>query len=261
MARSSFYYYLKQLDKEEKYISELDMIRQIYHTHKGRYGYRRITSELHKYGYTINHKTVQKLMNTCGLKSLVRPKKYRSYKGERGRIAPNLLERDFKAENMNQKWVTDVTEFSLLGTKSYLSPIMDLCNREIISYCLSEHPTYHMVSEMLDDAFKKIPDGTELILHSDQGYLYQLEKYNRKLNEKGIRQSMSRKGNCLDNAVIENFFGLLKSEWLYLQTFSTKDEFIKELDQYIYYYNNLRIKLNLKGLSPVQYRTQILDRY
>ena len=140
-----------------------------------------------------------------------------------GKISPNLLNRDFHAEKPNQKWATDVTEFSLFGEKLYLSPILDLHSNDLVSYTISERPVLSMVTSMLDKAFEKIPDGTNLILHSDQGWQYQHRQYQRMLREKGIRQSMSRKGNCLDNAVIENFFGLLKSELLYLQEFRSME--------------------------------------
>ena len=228
----------------------------IYHENQGRYGYRRITLELHNRGYKINYKTVQQLMNDLHLKCMVRAKKYRSYKGEIGKIAPNILERDFKAEAPNEKWATDITEFALYGTKLYLSPILDLYNGEIISYSISARPILDQVMEMLDKAFEKIPDSTNLIFHSDQGCQYQHKRYQNRLKNKGIRQSMSRKGNCLDNSVMENFFGLLKSELLYLREFSSMEEFHIELEKYIDYYNNRRIKSKLKGLSPVQYRLQ-----
>ena len=191
-----------------------------------------------------------------GLKCMVRMKKYRSYRGEVGKIAPNLLARDFHAERPNQKWVTDVTEFSLFGSKLYLSPVLDLYNGEIISYAISERANYRQVDEMLDKAFSRLPDSSGLILHSDQGWQYQNVRYQKRLLEKGIRQSMSRKGNCLDNAVMENFFGLLKSELLYLRTFQSLDEFCQELVAYLEYYNHNRIKEKLNGLSPVQYRIQ-----
>lgn len=123
--------------------------------------------------------------------------KYRSYRGEVGKIAPNLLARDFHAERPNQKWVTDVTEFSLFGSKLYLSPVLDLYNGEIISYAISERANYRQVDEMLDKAFSRLPDSSGLILHSDQGWQYQNVRYQKRLLEKGIRQSMSRKGNCL----------------------------------------------------------------
>jgi transposase InsO family protein len=228
----------------------------IYYENQGRYGYRRITMELHNRGYDINHKTVQRLMKDLNIKCMVRIKKYRSYKGEVGKIAPNLIQRDFKATAPNQKWTTDVTEFSLFGTKLYLSPILDMYNGEIISYNLSERPVLGQVMDMLDKAFAKIPDNTNLIFHSDQGWQYQHKQYQKRLVDKGIRQSMSRKGNCLDNSIMENFFGLLKSELLYLREFSSIEEFKIELEKYIDYYNNRRIKNKLKGLSPVQYRIQ-----
>lgn len=194
-------------------------------------------------------------MNELGIKSSVRKKRYRSYKGEVGTIADNIIARNFKTEKPNQKWATDVTEFALFGAKLYLSPIIDLYNGEIISFNLAHHPTLEQTMDMLKKAFKKIPDNTNLILHSDQGWQYQHKNYQYCLKQKGIIQSMSRKGNCLDNAVIENFFGHLKSELLYLQKFDSMEHFKKELEEYIDYYNNDRIKLNLKGMSPVQYRT------
>jgi putative transposase len=183
-------------------------------------------------------------------------KRYRSYKGEIGQIAPNVLERNSKASKPNQKWATDVTEFSLFGTKSYLSPIIDLYNGEIVSYNITYRPTLDLVINMVDSAFETIPNNTSLILHSDQGWHYQHPNYRKRLQDKGINQSMSRKGNCLDKAVIENFFGLLKSELLYLQDFNSMEHFHLEVKNYIEYYNTKRIKSNLKGLSPVQYRTQ-----
>lgn len=149
--------------------------------------------ELHNRGLRLNHKTVQRLMKELGLVCLVRMKKYRSYKGEAGKIAPNLLQRNFRAEKPNQKWVTDVTEFNLFGEKLYLSPILDLCSGDLVSYTISARPVLDMVTSMLDKAFEKLPDGTGLILHSDQGWQYQHKKYQTMLKEKGIRQSMSRK--------------------------------------------------------------------
>lgn len=129
-------------------------------------------------------------------------------------------------------------------------------NSEIISYMISERPVLNQVMDMLEKAFRKIPDNTNLIFHSDQGWQYRHKKYQEKLSKKGIRQSMSRKGNCLDNALMENFFGLLKSEFFYLKKFTSIEEFKMELENYIEYYNNKRIKSKLKGLSPVQYRIQ-----
>ncbi|PUB29370.1 integrase-like protein [Elizabethkingia sp. YR214] len=183
-------------------------------------------------GYKINHKTVLKLMEFCGIKCMVRLRKYRSYKGAVGRVVPNLLKRNFIADKPNKKWVTDLTEFSLFGRKLYLSPIMDLYNREIVSYNISERVTSLQTMNMLESAIKHIPDNSDLIIHSDQGWQYQIKVFQFKLKERGIKQSMSRKGNCLDNAVIENFFGILKSKLLYLQEFESIDHFRKELEEY-----------------------------
>ena len=254
MARSSFYYYQKHNKLPDKYKEIKELIKSIYHKNKGRYGYRRITDELQNKGIIINHKTVLRLMKLLELKSIIRIKKYKSYKGEQGKIAPNILERNFKAQAPNQKWATDITEFNVSGQKLYLSPIIDLYNQEIISYELTERPVFNQVVTMLKKAFKKIPNNTNLTLHSDQGWQYQMKQYQYLLKEKGILQSMSRKGNCLDNAIIENFFGILKSEMFYTQKFKSIEELKKEIKEYINYYNNERIKSNLNKMSPIQYR-------
>lgn len=259
IARSTFYYHVKQMEKPDKYAVIKQEISAIYEENRRRVGYRRITLELHNRGYCINHKTVQRLMKELGLFCRVRMKKYNSYRGEVGEIAPDLLQRNFHANKPNEKWVTDVTEFSLFGQKLYLSPILDLYNREIISYSISHHPHFSQTVDMLEQAFQRIPNGTNLILHSDQGWQYQMKPYQRMLKAKGIRQSMSRKGNCLDNAVMENFFGILKSELLYLQDFSSMEHFKQELVAYLDYYNNRRIKQKLKGMCPVQFRLHTLQ--
>ena len=234
LPRSTYYYYTKKQKEPDKYAELKEEIQSIVAENKGRYGYRRVTQELRNRGFHYNHKLVMKLMKQMGLSSKVRMKKYRSYKGEVGKIAPNLLERDFYAERPNQKWVTDVTEFSLFGEKLYLSPILDLCSEDLVSYTISNRPVLSMVH-------------------------YQHKQYQKMLEAKGIRQSMSRKGNCLDNAVMENFFGLLKSELLYLQDFDSLEHFKAELIDYLDYYNNRRIKLKLKGLTPAQHRHQTLQ--
>ncbi len=253
MARSSFYYYAKQ-ETKDKYTEVKAMINRIYHKHKGRLGYRRITLLLRQSGQVINHKTVLRLMGSLSLKSLIRRKKYKSYKGEQGRIAPNVLKRQFKAKRPNQKWTTDVTEFNVKGQKLYLSPVLDLYNQEIVSYELSERPDFKSVMNMLERAVKRKDESKSLLLHSDQGWQYQMKQYQGILKQNGIKQSMSRKGNCLDNAVMENFFGTLKSELFYLNKYDSITHLKKEINQYIKYYNNDRIKLNLNGMSPKQYR-------
>ena len=179
------------MKKPNKHEAAKEEITAIYHENRGRYGYRRITAELHNRNLPLNHKTVRRLMKDLGLVCRVRMKKYRSCKGEAGKIAPNLLNRDFHADRPNQKWVTDVTEFKLFGEKLYLSPILDLCSSDLVSYTISDRPVLSMVTNMLDKAFERIPDSTNLILHSDQGWQYQHRQYQRMLRSKGIRQSMS----------------------------------------------------------------------
>jgi len=206
----------------------------------------------------VNHKKVLRLMRVLGLKSKVRVKKYRSYKGEVGRIAPDHLQRNFSAGKPNEKWVTDVTEFNVKGEKLYLSPIMDLHNGEIISYQTARRPTLPLVMNMLNKAYRRLANQQTPMLHSDQGWHYQHTSYRQKLAERGLTQSMSRKGNCLDNAAMESFFGTLKSELYYLNRYESIDELERDIKQYIHYYNHDRIKQKLKGLSPVEYRTQAL---
>ena len=174
LPRATFYYHLKRMKRVDKYETAKQEITAIYHENKGRYGYRRITDVLHSRGFAVNHKTVQRLMKELGLICRVRIKKYRSYKGEVGKVAPNLLNRDFHADRPNQKWVTDVTEFSLFGEKLYLSPILDLYSSDLVSYTISEHPVLSMVTTMLDKAFEKIPDGTTLVIlfETEKGSLH-----------------------------------------------------------------------------------------
>ena len=240
----------------DKYAELKKQIAAIYTRHKGRYGYRRITLAIRHLGKKVNHKTIQSLMRKLGLKSLVRPKKYRSYKGEVGQAAPHILKRCFEANGSNQKWVTDVTEFKVRGEKLYLSPVMDLYNGEIIAFETARHSEFALVGAMLRKALKKLKYGERPIVHSDQGWQYRMPAYQRALQEKKVVQSMSRKGNCLDNAAMESFFAVLKTEFFYLNKFSSIEELQRGIKKYIHYYNHDRIKLKLKGLSPVQYRTQ-----
>ncbi|MFD4705681.1 IS3 family transposase [Gottfriedia sp. NPDC058432] len=252
--RSTYYYWMKNLDRPDPDTEIKVMIKEIYEEHEGRYGYRKIRDELTNRGYKINHKKVQRLMKVLGIKSLVKVKKYRSYKGEVGKVAPNILDRNFQADKPNEKWVTDITEFKLFGEKLYFSPMLDLYNGEIIAYTIGSRPTYSLVSTMLEQSFERLTDSDILLIHSDQGWHYQMKKYRTTLIKRGITQSMSRKGNCYDNAVIESFFSIMKSELLYLKEFNSVEHFKQELAKYIDYYNNKRIKAKLKGMSPVKYR-------
>ena len=255
LARSTFYYYLKH-QNTDKYEKEKREITDIFNANKGRYGYRRILAVLHCRGYSINHKTVLKLMNSLGLKGKQRKNdKYHSYKGQVGKVADNHLNREFYAEKPFEKLTTDVTQFKIGDEKIYLSPVMDLFNREIVSYSISTSPNLWQIREMLDGLFEKLPADATPLFHSDQGWQYQHAEYQRLLAEHNIKQSMSRKGNCMDNGAMENFFGRLKVEMYYGEKFESVNTFIDELKQYIDYYNNERISTKLKGMSPVQYRT------
>lgn len=259
MARSTYYAVCKRLRKGDKYACIRQELRDLYDHHKGRYGYRRMTYALRAKGHTINHKVVLRLMQEDGLTSKVRLKKYRSYRGTEGRIVPNLLRRNFTASAPYQKVATDITEFHLFGRKVYLSTMQDMYNGEILAYEVSERPILQQVMTMLEKAVTSIPTLAGCILHSDQGWQYQHRTYQQWLIDHHIRQSMSRKGNCLDNAVMENFFGILKSELFYLQEFTSYDHFIAELHSYITYYNTQRIQCKLKGMSPVKYRIHALQ--
>ncbi len=259
LARSVFYYHVKPNSDAKEYQDEKSLIEKIYHEHKGRYGYRRIHLELRRQGVMLNHKTVQRLMGLLGLKSTVRPKRYSSYKGEVGTIAPNVLERDFKATKPDEKWVTDVTEFKVNQQKVYLSPIVDLFTQEVVAYRMAKNTRLPLVTEMLTEAVATLAKGAKPIIHSDQGWQYRHRAYQKKLADKGLIQSMSRKGNCLDNAVAENFFALLKTEMYHGQYFEDADELIAHIDEYIEYYNTKRIKVKLKGLTLVEYRNQALQ--
>ena len=252
MKRATYYYCVKE--RQDKYATLRKEIARIFEKHNGRYGYRRIHLQLQAKGVAINHKTVAKLMNEMDLSGR-RPKvRYRSYSGAIGKIAPNILHRDFEADAPNCKWTTDVTQVDIHGKKCYLSPILDMWNGEIVSYVISDHPNLKMVTDMLQKAFRKHPQTNGLIMHSDQGWHYQHTCYQYLLRKHGITQSMSRKGNCLDNSVMENFFGLMKNELLYQKEWNSIDDFKAALKEYIRYYNNERIKLKLK-MSPVKYRT------
>ncbi|MFQ6728351.1 IS3 family transposase [Streptococcus pneumoniae] len=260
LARSTYYYHLKQLDKPDKDQELKAEIQSIFIEHKGNYGYRRVHLELRNRGYLVNHKRVQRLMKVVNLQAKIRQKrKYSSHKGDVGKKAENLIQRQFEGSKTMEKCYTDVTEFAIPAStqKLYLSPVLDGFNSEIIAYNLSTSPNLEQVKTMLEQAFtEKHYENT--ILHSDQGWQYQHDSYHQFLEGKGIQASMSRKGNSPDNGMMESFFGILKSEMFY--GYEKSFQSLKQLEQaivdYIDYYNNKRIKVKLKGLSPVQYRTK-----
>jgi transposase InsO family protein len=192
--RSTYYFWVKNFGRPDPDAELKVLIQAIYDEHEGRYGYRRIRDELRNCGHKVNHKKVQRIMKELGLKCLVRMKKYRSYKGTVGKIAPNILERNFQAEKPNEKWVTDITEFKLFGEKLYLSPVLDLFNGEIITYTIGSRPTYSLVSTMLDQAFERLTEDDSLLMHSDQGWHYQMKQYRHALNERALPKVCPVKG-------------------------------------------------------------------
>ena len=260
LARSTYYYHVKQLDKPDKDQELKAEIQSIFTEHKGNYGYRRIHLELRNRAYVVNHKRVQRLMKVLNLQAIIRKKrKYSSHKGDVGKKAENLIQRQFEGSKPMEKCYTDVPEFAIPASpqKLYLSPVLDGFNSEIIAYNLSTSPNLEQVKAMLNQAFSE-DHYTNTILHSDQGWQYQHDSYHRFLESKGIQPSMSRKGNSPDNGMMESFFGILKSEMFYgyEKHFRSLEDLEQAIIDYIDYYNNKRIKVKLKGLSPVQYRTK-----
>lgn len=238
----------------------VETIKTIVSEHRGRFGYRRVTLALKEMGIRINHKRVLRLMRDHHLlcaKFNRKSRKFITYRGKVGRLARNRFNRRFKTDRPYQKLVTDITQFKIQGTEQrlYLSPIMDLYNSEIISYKISDRPTYDIVHEPLCEALALRPKlGYRMTIHSDQGWHYQMKQWRAKLKGHKVFQSMSRKGNCLDNSPMENFFGLLKQEMFYGETFDSYATLKTHIEAYIRYYNHDRIKLKLDGLSPVGYR-------
>jgi len=259
LARSTFFYHQARLHNPDPKEKLKAAVTEIFETNHGRYGHRRIHTELLKQGWTVAKKTVLKLMRSLQLVCKVRRRKrYNSYQGEQGRIAPNLLNRQFEADAPNQKWVTDVTEFSVGDRKLYLSPVMDLFDRQIISHAISTSPNLALTNGSLKEALACLEPGRQPLVHSDQGIQYQHRTWRTLLKGAGAVQSMSRKGNCHDNAVMENFFGHLKEELFHRVRFLSTEALATALNDYIRWYNNERISTKLKGLSPVQYRAQAL---
>ena len=216
MAKSTYYYEISKVNAVDlRNVDLTESIKAIFIQHKGRYGVRRVHRELVNRGYNVNHKRVQRIMHSLGL-SGKRPKgKYRSYKGTLGKIAPNIIDRDFTTTAPFQKWTTDVSQFNFSWGKCYLSPILDMYSNEVISYDLSLQPNLNQIKRMLDKAFESVSSLEGLLFHSDQGWQYQHQYYRQQLKNRGIIQSMSRKGNCIDNCVMETFFGRLKNEMYY----------------------------------------------
>ena len=256
--RSTYYYCVGKKDKDEKNAELIQRIKEIFYEHNRMYGYRRVTAQLRNEGYKVNQKKIRRLMRKEGLFCNQRQKrKYSSYKGTVGTVADNLIQRNFESEKANEKWFTDVTEFRLGDKKCYLSPIIDACGQEIVAWNTSISPNLDQVHDMLNKAYQANPDLNGTILHSDQGWQYQHKSYVESLKKHGIKQSMSRKGNSMDNGLIENFFGILKCEMFYGQETKYKsiNELMSAIDDYIRYYNTERIKIKLNGRTPSQFRS------
>lgn len=259
---ATYHYHLKRLDTEDKDKALKEKISTLFYRFKERYGYKRITNELNKMGIVINHKKVYRLMKELGLKCIKftrKTRKYNSYKGTVGKTAKNLLNRRFSTPYALQKLVTDITEFKCLNDKKlYLNPIYDLYNGEIITFGISDSPTLDLALNPLLDAIEIVKQkGTvRTTLHSDQGWHYQHKKWRQLLKDNKIFQSMSRKATCSDNAAMENFFGIMKQEMYHGELLVTYDQLKKQIEKYIEWYNTVRTKQKLAGLSPVEYRTQ-----
>lgn len=263
-------YWQKRFDREspDKILEET--ILTIRENNKD-YGYRRVVGELHNKGYTVNKKKVQRIMQKLGLQvtSFTRKsRKYSSYKGKVGTVAPNRIRRRFNTYIPHQKITTDTTELKYYEVdtkgrmtmhKLYLDPFMDMCNGEILSFGIDKHPSAKNVMNALEQAIEITSDCPyRRTFHSDQGWAYQMSAYTHRLKQERIFQSMSRKGKCLDNAVMENFFGLLKQEIYYGVIYYSYEELKSEIERYIKYYNEQRIKEKLGWMSPVQYRLNLL---
>ncbi|WP_373332733.1 IS3 family transposase [Thiopseudomonas alkaliphila] len=261
LAKSTFYYQLQCLQRHDKDAQLKVDISELYQQHKQRYGYRRITMALRlAKNLIVNHKKVLRLMNELNLEA-VRPKrKYIYLQGSaKGAAVKNILARKFKAKEPDSKLATDITELKFKGKRYYLSPIMDLFNREITAFTISKRPTYSLVEEMLNQVIPQLDSSKTTLLHSDQGWHYRMYDFKRSLANANITQSMSRKGNCYDNVAMESFFATFKKEFFYRFKGKSEKSLMKEIKDYISYYNNERIMLNLK-MSPAQYRAQYLSK-
>ena len=218
LSKSTYMFHKYRIEAAKEPETELEkLVLEEFKENKGRYGVRRITASLRLKGHHINHKVVQRIMKKYHLKGKTPKKirKYSSYMGTVGKVAENLLKRQFNVDVPNKVFVTDVTEFKFSWGKVYLSPVMDLYNREIIGYDIARHPDFNQIKRMMDSALKGRTITKEALFHSDQGWQYQMKEFGQILKSYGITQSMSRKGNCHDNSVMENFFGRLKVEMFY----------------------------------------------
>lgn len=266
VSRSGYYAYVKRSTTDPDGELKLKIL-AIYEQRKKILGYRRIQDELYRqHNLIVNHKKVLRLMRELGIKSIIRRKyKYQTSHEAAvsdGRIAENLLKRDFLADAPNQKWVTDVTQYRVFDERIYLSAVKDLWNGEIVSYHISKYNDNPLVLETFRKAFETHKDVTDripgLIVHSDQGSQYTSHAYHDMLPKVGARISMSRRGNCYDNASMESFFSHLKVEALYPYDIRNIEEAQRRIEEFIRFYNEERAQRKLNKLTPVEYRRQLI---
>ncbi|OUQ86272.1 transposase [Brevibacillus brevis] len=262
ISRSGYYAYVKRKDVDrDEHLKR--KIRSIYEERDKTVSYRRVQDELYRqYNLKVNHKKVLRLMQELGMQAIIRRKYIHRTSYETavsdGRITENLLQRNFTAEGPNQKWVTDVTQFRVFDHRIYLSAIKDLWNNEIVAYHLSQRNDNPLVLETFKKAFEKQKDVAGLIVHSDQGYQYTSHAYHDMLPKVGAQISMSRRGNCYDNASMESFFSHLKVEALYPYDIRSIEEAQRRIEEFILFYNEKRAQRKLNKLTPVEYRRQLI---
>lgn len=262
-------YWQKRFDRENPNAELEETIKDIFEENKGNYGYRRIQQALNERGIRVNQKKIRRIMRKLGLKCIKftrKSRKYSSYKGTVGQIAKNRIHRRFSTSVPHQKITTDTTEFKYYERdtsgrpvikKLYLDPFLDLFNGEILSYRLSNKPNAKAILDAQKEAIDRTSDCPyRRTFHSDQGWAYQMSAYRNTLLSNEIFQSMSRKGNCLDNSPMENFFGLLKQEMYHGEVYTSFENLSQAIEEWIYYYNHRRIKTKL-GCSPVEYRERM----
>lgn len=259
LARSTFYYQLGQMQARDRHVKLKQAIRKIFDTSHQRYGYRRVRLQLLRDGWCVSRKLVAKLMRQLGLRSKTRKRRrYNSYRAESSRRADNHLDRRFATEKPNQQWVSDITQFQISGKRLYLSPVMDLCDHSILAHTLSVSPTTKVSALSLKKAFRVAGHPEGVLIHTDQGYHYHHQSWISQLVEHQCVQSMSRKGNCDDNSVMENFFSHLKEKMFNNDSFTSINELRIAVNQYIHWYNTERMQQRLGGMTPNEYRQHAL---
>ena len=260
IVRSSYFYHVKAIKRPEKYTVLRNLVKEIFHENKSRYGYRRIHIAVRHTGPQVSEKIIRRIMTEEQLKVISKKnRKYTSYKGEISPAVKNVIKRDFKAKVPNMKWLTDITEFRLPAGKVYLSPIIDCFDGLVVSWTIGSNPNSELVTSMLDTAILSLAEDENPIVHSDRGAHYRWPGWISRMKDAHLTRSMSKKGCSPDNAACEGFFGRLKNGMYYNRNWidTSIEDFIIELDSYIRWYNNKRIKIALGGLSPIEFRKSL----